>query len=164
MMRKILSAFLIVLLVFLFFSCQKEKVNNKEAFKSILLSADGKPIPLPKNKLIFVNFLAYSCTSCMKEMPIIKKVLSEPKYKNKFQFIGIVIDSNEGDFSDPNFPIYPGDKRNFVRFPVRGTPTTYIITPKGKKLLVIFGAVTEENLRKFLDQAIQKAESLKKES
>ena len=160
MIKKGLSAFLTFFLVFLTFSCQKEQADNKEAFKSILLSADGKPIPLPEDKLIFINFLAYSCTSCMKELPVIKKVLSEPKYKDKFQFIGIVIDSDKGDFSDPNFPIYPGHKRNFVRFPVQGTPTTYIITPKGKKLLVIFGAVTEENLRKFLDQALQKAKSL----
>ena len=160
MIKKRLSAFLMFFLVFLTFSCQKEQADNKEVFKSILLSADGKPIPLPEDKLIFINFLAYSCTSCMKELPVIKKVLSEPKYKDKFQFIGIVIDSDKGDFSDPNFPIYPGHKRNFVRFPVQGTPTTYIITPKGKKLVVIFGAVTEENLRKFLDQALQKAKSL----
>ncbi len=155
--------------IFLFFlvfafvnlSCQKEeKSEKKDLHKYILVDRNSNPIPLPEDKLIVVNFLAYSCSSCMRELPVIKKVLREKKFKGRFQFIGIVIDSDKGDFYDPDFPIYPGHKQNFVRFPVPGTPTTYIITPKGKKLIIIHGAVTEENFRKFLKQAVEKAERL----
>ncbi|WP_456464208.1 TlpA family protein disulfide reductase [Persephonella sp.] len=154
--------------IFLFFvvfalanlSCQKEeKAEKKDLHKYILVDKNSNPIPLPEDKLIVVNFLAYSCSSCMKELPVIKKVLREKDYRKKFSFIGIVIDSDKGDFSDPDFPIYPGHKQNFVRFPVPGTPTTYIITPKGKKLVIIYGAVKEENFRRFLNDALRKADS-----
>jgi len=144
-----------------FFSCQKEeKTEKKDIHKYILVDKNLKPIPLPEDKLIVVNFLAYSCGSCMKELPVIKKVLREKDYREKFSFIGIVIDSDKGDFSDPDFPIYPGHKQNFVRFPVPGTPTTYIITPQGRKLVIIHGAVTEENFRNFLNQALEKVKKL----
>ena len=146
-------------LFLLIFSCEKDKNTEKspeELSKYILVDKNGKPIPLPKDKLIVVNFLAYSCVSCMKEIPEMKKVISLPEYKNKFQIIGIVIDSSKGDLSDPLFPIYPNHNANFVRFPVRGTPTTYIITPEGKKLVSIIGAVNEESFKKFLNEALKK--------
>jgi len=153
------------LLFFIFllacFSCQKEeKTEKKDIHKYILVDKSSNPIPLPEDKLIVVNFLAYSCGSCMKELPVIKKVLREKDYRERFNFIGIVIDSDKGDFSDPDFPIYPGHKQNFIRFPVPGTPTTYIITPQGRKLVIIHGAVTEENFRKFLNQALEKVKKM----
>ena len=141
-------------------SCQKEeKTADRDIHRYILVDKNGNPIPLPENKLIVVNFLAYSCSSCMREIPVLKKVIQEPRFKDKFHLIGIVIDSDKGDFSDPVFPVYPAHKQDFVRFPVPGTPTTYIITTEGKKLVVIYGAVTEQNFRKFLKQALKKAES-----
>lgn len=156
-MKKIL----VFLLVFFLLGCQEEKKKTIVKNDSLLIDINGNPIPLPKDKLIILNFLAYSCSSCMKEIPILKKVLKEPEFKDKFQIIGIVIDSKKGDFSDPDFPIYPGHNQNFVRFPVPGTPTTYIITPNGKKLVIIYGAVTEKNLRKFLNQALEKAKTIR---
>ena len=94
----------------------------------------------------------------MQELPVIKKVLSSSKYRDKFSFIGCVIDADKDDLKDRDFPFYSCNRANFVRFPVHGTPTTYVITPKGKKLVFIFGAVTEENLKKFLDEALRKYE------
>ena len=145
---------------FLFtFSCDNQKTTEKspqELSKYILVDKEGNPIPLPKDKLIVVNFLAYSCVSCMKEIPEMKKVVLMPQYRDKFQIIGIVIDSSKGDLTDPTFPIYTNHNANLVRFPVRGTPTTYIITPKGKKFVVIIGAVNEESFKKFLDEALEK--------
>ncbi len=157
-MKKIFTFFLFFILIF---SCDdkksvKNEKSNEKLSKYILVDKEGNPIPLPKDKLIIVNFLAYSCVSCMKEIPVMKKVVLMPQYRDKFQIIGIVIDSSKGDLTDPLFPIYPNHNVNFVRFPVRGTPTTYIITPKGKKLVVIIGAVNEENFKKFLNEALEK--------
>ncbi|WP_457641604.1 TlpA family protein disulfide reductase [Persephonella sp.] len=132
--------------------------ERKDFHKYLLIDKNGNPVPLPEDKIIVLNFMAYSCNSCMKEIPVMKKIIQEPEFKNKFQIIAMVIDSERGDLSDPIFPIYPNHKQNFVRFPVPGTPTTYIITPKGKKLVTIYGAVTEENFRKFLREALKKAE------
>ena len=165
-MGKIFLNFLVIFIPFFIFSCDKESKTEKTTenlSKYILVDKNGNPIPLPKDKLIVVNFLAYSCVSCMKEIPEMKKVISLPKYRDKFQIIGMVIDSPDGDLSDPLFPIYPNNNVNFVRFPVRGTPTTYIITPEGKKLVYIIGAVNEESFRKFLDEALEKYKKIKKE-
>ena len=167
-MKKILFIFPIVIFLFgmTLISC-KEKGNQTESSISsqskstILLDKKGNPVSLPKNKIIIVNFFAYSCSSCMKEMPILKKIIQEPEFKGKFQIIGMVLDSNKPDLSDPNFLIYPNNNKNFVRFRVPGTPTTYIITPEGKKLVVIIGAVTEDSFREFLRKALKKYEALK---
>ncbi len=161
--------FIFPLIIFSFiftFSCNEKnteiqsQTEKKSKSIAILKDKNGNPIPLPEDKLIIVNFFAYSCSSCMKEMPILKKVLKEPEFKGKFQIIGMVLDSDKPDLSDPNFPIYPNNNENFVRFRVPGTPTTYIITPKGKKLVIIFGAVTEESFRKFLREALEKYKRL----
>ncbi len=156
-MKKVFAFFILFSLLFL--SCEKE---NKEVklYPYILVDKNGNQIPLPKDKLIFVNFLAYSCSSCMRELPILKRVLSEKKYREKIAFVGCVIDAEKNDLKDKNFPFYACNKANFVRFPVPGTPTSYIITPDGKKLLKIFGAVTEKKLRAFLDEALRKYEKI----
>ncbi len=138
------------------FSCKSKNEDSITVSKHILIDANGKPIPLPQDKLIVVNFLAYSCSSCMKEIPEMKKVITQSPYKDRFKIVGMVIDSKKGDLTDKVFPIYPNNRANFVRFSVSGTPTTYIITPKGKKLVVIFGAVNEERFKKFLDEAWKK--------
>ncbi len=160
-MLKALSVCLTFIL-FLFNAGCKEKKESITVSKHILINKEGKPIPLPEGKLIVINFMAYSCGSCMKELPVIKKVLSSSKYRDKFSFIGCVIDADKDDLKDKDFPFYSCNRANFVRFPVPGTPTTYVITPKGKKLIFIFGAVTEENLKKFLDEALRKYEIIDK--
>ncbi len=161
-MKKFIQLFLYSLLIFII-ACQKteEKKVSKIPKDAIVIDYEGNKIPLPEDKIIILNFMAYSCSSCMEEIPILKKVLSEDKYKDKFYLIGLAIDSKKNDFSDKEFPIYSNNRLNQVRFPVPGTPTTYIITPKGKKLVIIYGAVTEENLRKFLDEALTKYNKLK---
>lgn len=159
---KALSIFLTLIFLIFGIGCKNKEKEDITVSKYILLNKEGKPIPIPKNKLIFLNFMAYSCSSCMKELPVIKKVLSSPPYKDKFAFIGCVIDADKDDLSDKNFPFYSCSRSNFVRFPVPGTPTTYVITPEGKKLLFILGAVTEKNLKKFLDEALKKYEKVNK--
>ena len=160
-MKKIISLLLIFAILI---ACNKRE-EKKESIKipkgAILVDKNGNPIPLPKDKLIVVNFMAYSCSSCMEEIPILKKVLKEPEFKDRFTLIAIAIDGDKNDFSDPEFPIYANNSINQVRFPVPGTPTTYIITPEGKKLVYILGAVTEENLKKFLREALDKYKGAK---
>ena len=163
-----MRSFLLVFSSFFLFtiaSCDKKeekKVSNLPK-KAIVIDYEGNIIPLPEDKIIILNFMAYSCSACMEEIPILKKVLKEEKYEDKFYLVGIAIDSKKNNFSDKEFPIYSNNKINQIRFPVPGTPTTYIITPKGKKLVIVYGAITEENLRKFLNEALEKYKKQKRD-
>lgn len=120
-----------------------------------LLDKNGNKIELPKDKIIIINFMAYSCGHCMAEIPIFKKVLKKEEFKDKFYIVAFAIDGKENNFKDKDFPIYANNPKNQVIFPIFGTPTTYIIK-NGKKINVIYGAITEENLIKFLRESLKK--------
>ncbi|HEV09254.1 MAG TPA: TlpA family protein disulfide reductase [Sulfurihydrogenibium azorense] len=124
--------------------------------KVLLLDKNGNPVPLPQDKIILLNFMAYTCGYCMAEIPTIKKVLQEKEFKDKVVVIAFALDGKENNFKDKDFPIYANNPKNQVIFPIMGTPTTYIINSSGKKLAIIYGALTEENLRKYLREAISK--------
>lgn len=127
--------------------------------KTLLLDKFSNPVPLPSDKLIILNFMAYSCGHCMAEIPTIKKVLKEKEFEGKFIVIAFALDGKDNNFKDKDFPIYANNPKNQVLFPIFGTPTTYIINPSGKKLAVVYGALTEENLRKYLREALSKSAS-----
>ncbi|MEZ0324225.1 MAG: TlpA disulfide reductase family protein [Hydrogenothermaceae bacterium] len=137
---------LVILIIGFSFGLSKVRLYDKS----------GNEVPLPQDKIIILNFMAYSCRYCMAEIPIFKKVLKEPEFKDKFVIYGFALDGKENNFQDRNFPIYANNPNNNVLFPTMGTPTTYIISPSGRKLLTIYGAVTEENLRKFLKETLKK--------
>ncbi len=156
--------FVIFFLLSFIIGCKEQVKIDKETAKAILLTKDDKPLQLPKDKLIVVNFFAYSCTTCMKEMPILKKVITQdPEFKDKFIIIGMALDGDKDDLSDPTFPKYVNNRKNFVRFPVPGTPTTYIIDYRGKKYAVIYGAMPEDQLRKVLKEAWEKYKKQKEQ-
>ncbi|WP_084609399.1 TlpA family protein disulfide reductase [Sulfurihydrogenibium subterraneum] len=146
-MRKVIFLVLILFLT----------ASGKE--KTLLLDKFSNPVPLPSDKLIILNFMAYSCGHCMAEIPTIKKVLKEKEFEGRFVVIAFALDGKENNFKDRDFPIYANNPKNQVIFPIFGTPTTYIITPSGKKLAVIYGALTEENIRKYLREALSKSAS-----
>ncbi len=79
-----------------------------------------------------------------------------------FLFVFLFVSCQKDKEPRPSpYLLYPSSSQNFVRFPVPGTPTTYIITSGGKKLVIIYGAATEGNFRKFLFQALKKAKKSK---
>lgn len=121
-----------------------------------LYDKDGKEVPFPNDRLIILNFMAYSCGHCIAEIPIFKKVLSKPEYADKFVLYAFAIDGKENNLKDKQFPIYSNNPKNNVIFPVIGTPTTYIVDPSGKKLEIIYGSVTEKSLEEFLKSSLKK--------
>ncbi len=147
-MRKII---LLVFLIFTFSFGVEKKV--------VILDKFGNPISLPENKIILLNFMAYSCGHCMAEIPTIKKVLKEKEFKDRVVVIAFAVDGKENNLKDKDFPIYANNPKNQVVFPIMGTPTTYIVNSSGKKLALIYGSLTEENLRKYLQDAISKSAS-----
>lgn len=139
-------AFILFFLIKLSFAQSSIKLYDK----------NGNEISFPKDKLIILNFMAYSCGHCMAEIPVFKKVLSKPEYADKFVIYGFAIDGKENNFKDKQFPIYSNNPKNNVVFPVMGTPTTYIVDSSGKKLEIIYGSITEKKLEQFLKESLKK--------
>ncbi|MCX7738818.1 MAG: TlpA family protein disulfide reductase [Hydrogenothermaceae bacterium] len=121
-----------------------------------LFDKSGREIPLPKDKILILNFISYSCGHCMAEIPVFKKVLSKQEFRGRFILYTFSLDGKENNFKDPEFPIYANNSKNNVLFPTMGTPTTYIISPSGKKLEVIYGSITEKSLESFLQNSLRK--------
>lgn len=121
-----------------------------------LFDKSGRKIPLPKDKILILNFMAYSCGHCMAEIPVFKKVLSKQEFRGRFVLYAFSLDGRENNLKDPGFPIYANNPKNNILFPTMGTPTTYIISPSGKKLEVIYGSVTEKSLEDFLQNSLRK--------
>lgn len=140
----------VFILIFLSFTVGYSKTAVK------LYDKNGNEIPLSKDKLTILNFMAYSCGHCMAEIPIFKKVLSKPEYRDKFLVYAFALDGKENNLKDATFPIYANNPRNNVIFPVMGTPTTYIVDHTGKKLQIIYGSITEKSLDNFLKQSLEK--------
>lgn len=51
---------------------KKKKVSNLPK-GAIVIDYEGNTIPLPKDKIIILNFMAYTCSACMEEIPMLKK-------------------------------------------------------------------------------------------
>lgn len=139
--------FLSVMFIFAFaFSKNPVKLYDK----------NGDEVVLPKDRLTILNFMAYSCGHCMAEIPVFKKVLAKPEYRDRFVIYAFAIDGKENNLKDKSFPIYANNPKNNVVFPVMGTPTTYIVDPYGKKLEIIYGSITEQSLETFLQGSLKK--------
>ena len=110
-----------------------------------LISEDGKVV-YPKQSLgkpIFINFWATWCPPCIAEMPSIQNLYD--KYKGKVDFYLV---SNEefsvmkGHLKKKGFtmPVYRQASRVSDKFYSQKIPTSYLISPEGKMVMIKQGA------------------------
>jgi len=134
-------------------------------FEKEWFSADQKPVSTEnwKNRVLVVNFWASWCPPCVEEMPTLDKIQREFDPK-KMLIVGIGIDSpsNIRQFLEKNpisYPIVLGglggnDVNKMLGNPSGALPVTVVINPKmeitGRKL----GKISEDELRKLINQAI----------
>lgn len=137
----------------------------KALFEREWFSPDQKPISTEdwKNKVLVVNFWASWCPPCVEEMPALDKVQSEYDSK-KMLIVGIGIDSpsNIRQFIETTIISYPivlgglgGNEINkMLGNPSGALPFTVVINPKGKITGQKLGKISEDELRKLINQAI----------
>ncbi|ASK61310.1 thiol-disulfide oxidoreductase [Virgibacillus phasianinus] len=128
-----------------------EQVNKNNELESVRLSdLEGKGVML--------NFWATYCKPCEAEMPYMQKLY--PEYKEKgIEIVAVSLDATELvidrfiDKYDLTFPI-PHDKSGQVMdlYGVGPIPSTFFISPKGKVVKIVAGALTLDSLEGYLKQ------------
>lgn len=160
MIKALTHSFIYVLLALLSFSALAEDVEFKDL--------DGKTVKLSdyKGKWIVVNYWATWCPPCRVEMPELSLFHDQHKDKDAI-VLGVNYETNNvsktKEFMDEfliNFPIVRekngADGRTTSFGPLRGLPTTYMITPKGKVVAARTGMVDQKMLETFIKEYKEK--------
>jgi peroxiredoxin len=117
----------------------------EQASEFTLPTPEGKSISLKdyRGKYLLVNFWAYWCSPCIKELPDMQKLYDQMDKEN-FEIIGI----HAGPYNEQaaelikhfkiNFPIVSDTETSLKEWDVPALPMTYLINPEGE---IIFKAI-----------------------
>ncbi|GAA3780524.1 hypothetical protein GCM10022271_10990 [Corallibacter vietnamensis] len=64
-----------------------------------LIDNDGKPIELPQNKVLVLDFWTTSCGVCFKKFPEFEKLFKEYKNDTKIEFYSINVPTKRDEFT-----------------------------------------------------------------
>lgn len=134
-----------------------------------LMGLDGKTHHLGEyigqGKWVVLNVWGTRCPPCVEEMPELQAFHDRRSGKDAM-VVGVAIDFPSYGYADKqevakfvddyfiDFPILLGDASVVPGFgggPLRGTPTSFVYTPKGELVAVQLGAVTESMISRFID-------------
>ena len=170
---------LILIFVIMSFSVFAAKSNKKDDVKLpniVLYDQYGKKhnIEEYKGKVIVINFWATWCGYCVEEMPAFEKVYKEfgsnkkdviilgvagPKTKKNLNNVDVEKDKiisflNKNKITYPTLMDETG--KVFDDYKVRALPMTYVINKDGYLEGFVNGAITDEQLRKAINETLKK--------
>lgn len=112
-----------------------------------------------QNEVVFVNFWATWCPSCIAEMPSIQELYND--YGNKVQFFLVSNESQskiEGFITKNNytFPVYQALEASPKILESQALPTTYLISKTGKTVIKKTGVAdwNSEKTRAIIDNLL----------
>lgn len=170
---------LILIFVIMSFSVFAAKSNKKDDIKLpniVLYDQYGKKhnIEEYKGKVVVINFWATWCGYCVEEMPAFEKVYKEfgsnkkdviilgvagPKTKQNLNNVDVEKDKiisflNKNKITYPTLMDETG--KSFDNYKVRALPMTYVINKDGYLEGFVNGAITDEQLRKAINETLKK--------
>ncbi len=127
-----------------------------------LITLSGQPVSLSnaRGDLVLVNLWATWCVPCREEMPALQGFYE--KYEDHGLQLIAINQQEMNDIIDPfvrnlhlNFPIWL-DKNGTAQyaFHTAGLPSSYVIDREGQVRLMWTGAISSQNLEKYLPPVI----------
>lgn len=161
-LKKILS-FLLLSLVVMFVQ-QTNAVAADSSDDPVFVTLDGKNVKLSdfKGKWVIVNYWATWCPPCRMEIPELEMFYEKHKGKDAV-VLGVNYETGDvkhvQDFARQQMVSYPivrekggANGRTTVFGPLKGLPTTYMITPKGELVAARTGMVDQNMLEAFMEK------------
>lgn len=133
--------------------------NELVDFQLLDLSGQKHALSDYRGRWVIINFWATWCGPCIKEIPELVEL--QRKYRTTVQVLGINFEQSTtnnirryGNQLDINYPILRITDEPLVPFePLKGLPTTFIVSPEGKISHRHLGPMSYEQLKRWIDPA-----------
>lgn len=127
-----------------------------------------------QGKVVFLNFWASWCPSCMEEMPSIEELYREygenekdvvilsivnPRTKEHSAGVDLPLEKLQQFVKEKNYPfpvLFDKTGEIFQEYSIQAFPTTYFINAKGEVQGYILGALRKEDMKKIILDTQQK--------
>lgn len=173
---KLVLILVFIVMSFSTFAAKSSKKDDIKLSNIILYDQYGKKhnIEEYKGKVVVINFWATWCGYCVEEMPAFEKVYKEfgsnkkdviilgvagPKSKENLNNVDVEKDKivaflNKNKITYPTLMDETG--KSFNEYKVRALPMTYVINKKGYLEGFVNGAITDEQLKKAINETLKK--------
>jgi peroxiredoxin len=128
-------------------SPEKRAVTGSEAPGFELKDTEGRPWKLSdlKGKVVFLNFWASWCSSCMEENPSLQKLFTAENGNDKFVLMTVIYNDDPAKAAaymkqnGLSFPVLVDTVNLAKTYGITGVPETFVIDTKGTLVRKVIG-------------------------